>query len=443
MDASSGIVLGSETSDVSATSEASEASTISSGVSPDGTCVDHSDCGALMCWDGRCHGCATFEDCPGDLLCYVQICMPASEAPMCIASDAPTCGDGVIGALEECDATPGCDACRREDVFEAWFDDEGIRSFMVLPDGGALTAGSEAGPGITRHDASGAAIWSAAVEYQVSFASDADSEIYGAGSSMPGGTWFPYVEARDSTGAVEWTVQESTPGHYYAVEADDTRVLVGGITEQANSPSGRASLAQYTTFGELQWSRKIVEWGNVGALVLDGTEANVLGVHLYPPIPWTLMRIDEEGETSWSVPVAADLSPIPGLRGVTGDGGGGTWIFGERASGPWAIRYDAAGVEVDEIDCFAGTAGWFTDLAVGPLGVVAVGVLVTSGPIPLARARPWVAIVDDGVVTRGIAFGEDERTERLFDLAWRADGQLVIGLEQSDPDEVHVLVVAP
>lgn len=411
-------------------------------VGTDWECEEHYECGALMCFSGRCYGCSTFEDCPHDLLCWLQECIPASEVPQCLAIAAPTCGDGLIGALEECDGTPGCSACQYDEVFESWLDDEAIESFKVLPDGGFLTIGPGPEP-LTRRDASGAVVWSAPTEHQLSYTSDAAGKIYAGGLAAPGGTWFPYLQAHDEGGEIEWSVLDPVPGHHDAIVADDTRVLVGGTTEQANSPSGRGLLAQYTTDGALLWSRKLVEWHTVGAIVADGSEANVLGVHLYPPIPWTLMRIDADGETMWSAPIAAELTPIPDLSGVTMDGAGGTWIFGERVEGPWATRYGATGVELETIECFAGTTGWFTHLAVGPEGVIAVAVLVTPGPLPLTKARPWIALIEGGAVTRGIAFGEDDRTERLFDLAWRADGRLMIGVERIGPDEMHVVVVEP
>lgn len=361
----------------------------------------------------------------------------------CVDIDAPVCGDGKIGALEECDGSADCVDCRRDEARDSWFEAEDLASFVTLADGGVLTVG-HVPVVVTRRDASGDELWSFEDPLRLSYASDAAaSRIYGAGTQAVRDASFSYVEGRDTAGAIDWTATDPSPGRHGVIAVDAERVIVGGTTEQPNAATGRALLAQYATDGTPQWSRKIDDWGSIAGLATDGDEALVLGASLYPEFPWSIERVDAAGDTMWRVPLAPDLTPPPAAYGMTGDGSGGAWIFGDREAGAWAVRHDATGAEVDRIACVGDTTGWVTHMAVAPDGTVAIAVLVTAGPLPLDESRPWIAVLEDGEVTRGLAFGEDDRAERLFDLRWRADGRLVVGLGRSDPNEQHVLVVEP
>lgn len=442
-DSSSGAAVTTSVTETSASTTVDDTGdTTGMSIPPDATCEVDSDCGELNCYDGVCEGCVTYEDCADGLVCWGTRCILPSDAPTCAGIAAPVCGDGEIGALEECDGSPGCNDCRADHTLTEWFDAEDVDSLVMLADGGALFVGRFPVT-LTRVDASGDTVWSVMTESRLSYASDATGLIYGAGSATLRKTGFSYIEALDDVGAVEWSAMEPSPGHHNVIAADAGRVLVGGITEQANAADDRALLAQYDTGGTLQWSRKVDEWSSIIGVATDDDDAVVLAAPLYLAYPWSLERIDDAGETVWRVPLAPDLSPPVDPYGMTGDGSGGSWSFGDRDAGAWAVRHDATGDEIDRLECFGNTTGWITHLAVSPSGVTAIAVLATTGPLPLAQPRPWIALLEDGVVTGGIALGEDGHADRLFDLRWRADGRLVLGVDRSDSNEQLVLVMEP
>lgn len=405
------------------------------GLGPDGSCTDDAQCGELRCRADRCDGCSTWEDCPAGLMCWQHACYPVDDLPRCNAVAAPVCGDGVIGALEECEGGPGCVDCQREDALEVVIEQEDLQALFVARDGAMLTLGDL----VARWDADAAPSWSGATDFRVgAVAVDAAGGVYLAGSTL--GVGFPRVDAWAIDGTPRWSVADPELGVRYVIDADDSRVLVGGSTEQANSPYPRGFIAQYDLDGGLAWSRKVPEWSHAGALVLDGGEATVLGVHLYGPTAWTLMRIDGVGATRWSLELPAEPSALPSLVGMVGDGDGGTWIFGEKDDGPWAAQHDAAGAEVKTLECFGATVGGIGAWAVAPSGAIALVVSVRSGPIPVPKPRLWIAVIEGGEVTRGLVHEEDYWV--AMGLGWRPDGRLAIGLRGYYPNEGGLVAFA-
>jgi hypothetical protein len=319
--------------------------------------------------------------------------------------------------------------------------DSEIRELYVAPDGVIFTL-DVPGRLVTRWDADGTPTWSAAIDYQVaSLATDPIGAVYLAGGTNAPYA-FPRVDAWEIDATPRWSVQDPDLGFRYVVAADDTRVVVGGFTEQDNSPWGRGFLAQYDLDGRLAWSRKLPEWSYAGSLALDGDEATVLGGHLYGPTPWTLLRIDGAGETRWSLELPVDRNSFPSLSGMVGDGEGGSWIFGQRDEGPWAVRHDAAGAELDVLDCFGATTGDIRHAAVAPSGAIAFAVFVSPGPIPTPGHRLWVAVIAGGEVTRGLNHDSSDDHWDSMGLGWRPDGRLAIGLRGYYPNDDAVVVLA-
>lgn len=79
------------------------------------------DCGSLECVADRCHGCEASADCLSGTICYGDDCVPPEDAPACASVPHPVCGDGVIGALEECDGSDACDGCDDGVEPEVWW----------------------------------------------------------------------------------------------------------------------------------------------------------------------------------------------------------------------------------------------------------------------------------------------------------------------------------
>jgi hypothetical protein len=421
-----------------ATEPDSSTSSATSGLAPDGRCTDDSQCAPLECSGVRCHGCTTWQDCPTDLLCWRSECYVPDELPLCHAISAPVCGDGEIGALEECDGGAGCTECRRDAGRDVLIHDARIDDLHVGDDGVMLTRDNA--DVITRWDSRGTPIWSAPTELSVSsFATDAAGAIYLAGTAR-GVIGFPRVDAWETDATPRWTAADPEPGVRFVVAADDTRVVVGGFTEQDNSPWGRGFLAQYDLDGTVAWSRKLPEWSQAGAVVLDAGVATVLGVHLYRPIPWTLQRRGDAGEAEWSRDLQLDPNATS-LSGLVGDGAGGTWIYGRLDEGPWALHHDAAGAEVGALECFGRTTGRIHDAAVSPAGAIAFAVLVAPGPIPTPGHRLWIAVLEGRDVTGGVVYDVGDERWDPIGLGWRPDGRLAIALRRYNPDDVVVLLV--
>lgn len=409
---------------------------------PDATCTDDADCGELMCHDGSCHGCESSTQCKDGLVCWIYRCVLPEEAPACVGGAGPVCGDGEIGALEECDGSPGCTDCRRDEARVEWFTSQDVRSLLPLADGGVFTS-THPPTTMTRRDAGGRIVWTASSDHRFAFAEGPSGTIVGAESFALREASFPYVEARDAVGDIAWSHVDPRPGVFFSIAAGSGRVLVGGSTDQPNAAHDRGYLLQLAPDGAEQWSRRIDDMAYVAGLALHDDDAIVLGASLYYEFPFALERVDADGEAEWRVHVAPDIVPRVQPYEIAGDGAGGVWLGGDLDGGPWMIRYDAAGAEVDRFACFGDTAGWVTDLALGPDGRLAVGVNVTDGPLPIPISQPWIAIVEDGIVTSGVTLGDSDGSVSIYDLQWRADGRLVVGAHRNDNGNQVVWVVEP
>ncbi|HWB78872.1 MAG TPA: hypothetical protein VG755_28115, partial [Nannocystaceae bacterium] len=288
-------------STVADTSGASDSTT--SGLAPDGICTDDAQCGGLECRNAHCFGCHSNDECPADLLCWNFSCYAADDLPQCNSIVPPTCGDGIIGALEECDGGPGCTDCRRDEAIEVLIESSPVDALYFADDDTMLTQSSV---GVARWAGDGTPMWSTEVDFRVSWiASDLAGAIYLAGRTLTSPP-FPRVDAWAPDAMPRWSAQDPEEGTRTVVAVDDMRVLVGGSTEQDNSPWDRGFLAQYDLDGTLAWSRKLTEFSHLGSLVLQGEHATVIGVRNFGPSWWTLMQLDDAGETTWSFELELD-----------------------------------------------------------------------------------------------------------------------------------------
>jgi hypothetical protein len=250
-----------------------------------------------------------------------------------------------------------------------------------------------------------------------------------------------WLAAWEVDGTARWSVHAEEPGRYSGVAVDDVRIVVTGTTAQPNTPSTRAVLARYEKDGALVWSEKLSVYTVIGFPTLVGEEVAVLANAVYPWWAVELARFGDTGELLWSIDLTEqEGTSLSRISGLTHDGDGGTWTWGEDEDGPWAARHDDRGALVDRLDCSGGTAGWLTHLAVGPQGQLAVGVLVTTGPIPIVRATPWIARIEDGVVVSGARF-DDEQILRMYSLDWLPDGRLAAGIHETNPDLGRMVIV--
>jgi len=416
------------------------------GSDEDGGCHDDEDCGELRCIDGSCYGCWTREDCAEGQRCWFDYCRALDEVPECVGLEPTVCGDSMIGALEECDAGGDCVDCSDGLAPETWIAAEQIGPLALLPSGDVLAVQRDDDTmSLVRHGAR-QIVWSFALDNAtLDLAADADENAYSAGFHQIVGTAAaaPWIAAWDPSGELRWSIEETALGVYYSVATDGTRVLASGTTEQSNSPWPRGLLAQYDAEGALQWSAKHAEFLSVADVVLIGDEAAVIGEAISPWSSRTLMRIDDSGATLWSVDVSLVSGTDSGPEAVVHDGSGGTWVYGERDGGPWAVRHDASGEEIERLECLGRTAGRVTHLAVGPQGRLAVAVLVAQGPVAVQRHTPWIAFVDEGAISGASVIGPVEATLRLFDVGWRMDGSLAVGVLDHEPDGARVVIVQP
>lgn len=427
--------------DATATDPSGASDSTTSGLTPHGICTDDAQCGALECRNAHCFGCHSNDECPADLLCWSFSCYAADDLPQCNAIVPPTCGDGIIGALEECDGGPGCTDCRRDEVIEVLIESSPIDALYFAEDDTMLT---QSDAFVARWAGDGTPMWSSEVDFRVAWiASDPPGATYLAGSTLTSPP-FPRVDAWAPDAMPRWSAQDPEAGMRTMVAVDDMRVLVGGSTEQDNSPSGRAFLAQYDLDGTLAWSRKLTEFSHLGSLVLEGEHATVIGVRNFGPSWWTLTQLDDAGETTWSFELGLDPYAEPSLQGMLGDREGGTWIFGELDHGPWAVHHDGAGTELAVRDCLGATTGRIVGAAAAEDGAIAFAIVVSPGPIAIAERQLWFAVTQGDDVTRGITYDVGDHAWDPIALHWRDDGRLVIGVRNHDrDDETRVLLVEP
>lgn len=273
---------------------------------------------------------------------------------------------------------------------------------------------------------------------------DAAGVAYIAGTSIipvaetPG----PWLASWNPDGTQRWSSEGTEFGRYYTVFADTTRVIAGGATPQSNTPQLRGLIAQYDEAGAAQWSTKIVTATAITDVALAGAQTLALANAVHPWWAWELLRLDDSGSLLWSVALSPSHEDyIARVSGLAHDGEGGSWVWGERQNGPWAVRHDAQGREIDRLDCFGSTAGGLTHLAVGPAGELAVSILVTNGPIPITRAKPWVARIEDGSVVSGAVFDDGDAILRGVSLNWKPDGRLAVGIRETNPDITRMFIV--
>jgi hypothetical protein len=418
-----------------------------SGSSED-DCRDDADCGDLRCIDGACYGCMTRDDCPADQQCLSDYCRDVDDVPLCVGLEAPVCGDGVIGALEECDGGPECDDCSRTVVSQTWIAaSEQVSKIVPTADGGGVAIRNDDPELLVRYDEAGSAVWSIELEHAVNgLAVDAAGNTYVAGRRAleDQAIFAAWIMAVAVDGTPTWSVEENAEGGYGPIDVEGARVLVGGSTEQSNSPWRRGVVALYAVDGALIWSQKLAGYEHVTAAVFVDGEAAVLVEGFTSLTGRTLLRLDDTGALRWSVDVVPIDTGYPyGPRRLVHDGAGGTWIAGEDQEGPWAVRHDRDGRELERLDCIGSTAGDTTHFAVGPAGQLAIAVLVTDGPVAVADPTPWIAVMDAGTITAASVIEQDAGGPRLFALAWHADGRLVVGLEELDPEATRVVVLEP
>ena len=396
-----------------------------------------------LCPDCEEIDCDTNADCPQGQRCWRDVCQPIDEVPACIGVDGPVCGDGVIDALEACDGGPGCASCRDGEAVPSWSFPDQVRKVVPTPDGTELAVVLTPGE-IGRYDLDGQQLWSVELEEHPAsdLTVDADGNTYVVGRNylFDYEAQAPWIASWDPAGVLRWSVDGASIGGYGPVDVGQDRVFVGGSTEQANSPGPRGLIAQHALDGTLEWSEKLPAFESVMDVLIVGDEAAVLGAGLDFPNR-TLLRVDAGGQTLWSRDLTSGGWPSV-ANALRSDGEGGTWVFGEEEEGPLAIRHDAAGDEVERLECFANTAGTVTGLSVGPDGRIGIGVLVSPGPVPLEWSTPWLAIREGGTVTAGVVF-DAEATLRMFELQWLPDGRLLVGLNETDPDVSHLFFLDP
>ncbi len=376
--------------------------------------------------------------CPPGLECPDQ---DPADLARCEQLGAPSCGDAVVQALEECDGGPGCRACQEasEPTPLIALEDDYIDAVASLADGGLVLAVGHRGP-VTRYHADGTVMWSLMVEEELigHLAVDSAGNAYLVGESGASSYEMPWVASWDATGAPRWTSTGPWFGSYVHGAVDATRLVAAGETEQQNSPLPRGLVAQYDHGGTLQWSVKISSIKKVRRIALVGDEVAVLG----DALDWrrSLLRLDEQGAILWSIDLANEGAY--GAWGVVHDGAGGTWIYGQRDGGPWARRHDADGAVLGDLDCLGATAGSVQQLLVEPRGSLVASILLSEGVLPIDRETPWLAWVDGGTVTAGARLSS-ETTAYVFDLARWPDGALAVAVRDTNPNASRVMVVEP
>lgn len=367
------------------------------------------------------------------------------EPALCEQLDVPVCGDGVVGALEECDGGPGCLAC--QDAIEPipWItlpEDARIDTLVPLADGGAMVLEAIQGP-VTRYHADGTVMWDAAIdEYASDLAVDSADNVFVVGRNGTTDAAVPWMASWDASGTARWSLLGEWFGAYSRAAIDGTRLVVAGATEQQNSPYSRGLIAQYDHEGGLEWSEKISSIMTVYGIALVGDEIAVFGRGLDWWKHRVLLRVDEQGAVRWSTDVSIVDGSDYGAVGLVPDGEGGTWVYGQREDGPWARRHDGDGMMLGELDCIGTTAGSIRQMLVEPDGSLVIAILLSADVLPIDRATPWLAWVStDGTVTAGARLGDPEATLRTSVLARWPSGALAVGVNETNPDVTRVMVI--
>ncbi|MCX4243188.1 hypothetical protein [Paraliomyxa miuraensis] len=297
---------------------------------------------------------------------------------------------------------------------------------------------------LARHHADGTRMWSVTVDGIIGdLAVDVAGNTYIVGRSDVSEAAVPWVASWDDTGASRWSVLGTWFGFYGSAAIDANRLVTAGRTEQQNTPQTRGLLVQYDHDGGLQWSQKLSSLLSIGPIVLVGDEIAVLGVGLDWYRQRILLRLDGQGAVRWSTDVSIVNGADDGARGFLGDGDGGTWIYGQREQGPWAIHHDENGNVLEELDCLAATAGSIWQMVVEPDGSLVAAILLSDEAPPIGEITPWLVWIDEGTVTAGARLGPETARLRTFALAWWPDGGLAVGVKEYDPDELRVLVIDP
>lgn len=369
------------------------------------------------------------------------------EPALCEQLEAPLCGDGVVGALEECDEGPACPACEDASEPARWLElpkDVRIDALVPLADGGAMVLESGKGP-IARYHADGTARWSLPMdESSADLAVDSAGNVFVAGTTGTTDAAVPWIASWDATGAARWSTPGDWFGVYYRVVVDQTRLVAAGATEQQNAPSTRGLLALYDHEGGLVWSEKLSSLTAVHDIALVNEEIAALGGGLDWWRHRVLLRVDGQGAVRWSIDVSIVDGSDYGAVGIVPDGEGGTWIYGQREDGPWARRHDGDGVMLGELDCIGATAGSIWQMLVEPDGSLLVAILLSDDFLPIDRATPWLAwVATDGTVTAGARLGDGQATLRTSALARWPRGALAIGVDETNPDVTRVMVIEP
>ncbi|MBL4687215.1 MAG: hypothetical protein JKY37_21640, partial [Nannocystaceae bacterium] len=364
-----GATVGDPETDSDATSTTGAGST-----TDDPQCGVHPTCGELRCFSGRCHGCKTWEDCPSGEVCWRDDCIDPQDAPRCLGVEAPVCGDGVIGALEECDGGRDCASCETKSAPLYWwsYDATSIERTIASPDGGSFAVQSGA---LRRFASDGGLHWTVTYPQTGSaIAVDAQGVVYIAGGNIIpiAETKGPWLASWTPDGTQRWSNESVEPGRYACVDADTSRVVVGGVAPQSNTPQKRGFVAQYDSHGALMWSTKIVTTNAVTDIALAGTQTLALASAVDPWWARQLLRFDETGVLVQTVELSTVDDYIEHASGLVHDGAGGSWIWGRHQGGPVVVHYDEQGRETERLECLGRTTGELTHLAVGPSGELAV-----------------------------------------------------------------------
>jgi hypothetical protein len=406
----------------------------------------------LVCENAACIGCTTNSECPGAQLCDDGVCREIDTLPVCEQLAGHDCGNAVVEVLEDCDGATACDACRSTEPPEPWLDAEGLIRFVSLADGSAYALESRSLTGaasLRRYATDASETWSVPLTDEAfELAADPGGNAYLVGSrpidGMPYGA--PWLAAWDPDGTPLWSIEGVEQGAFMAVAADAKRVVVGGQLGPQNAEYG-AVLRQHGLDGEVAWTMEDSSLFSIEGVALVGTETAATawgdGIIEGDDVP-QLLRIDAEGVVRWAIDLPTDGEPVNQRpKHVIADGTGGTWAFGEAEGGPWAARHDDEGSELDRLDCLGNATGWIELAAVGPSGELALGMLAFTMPPSHGSTAAWIAIVQDGVVSRALTFETGNLAASTLAVAWRNDGALVAGwtewFDVGAANHVHVL----
>jgi hypothetical protein len=358
------------------------------------------------------------------------------SAPAC--EMAPACGDGIIGALEECDGVVDCSACASTSEETVLVDGGGIDLAHILPDGSAVgVVLSEKGaiPLVRRWDATGDMQWSVAVDDDVSVRDltvDDDGIIYVAGGRQlepdaPGSE--PLLWSIDGDGNLGWEVSSGDAGWHTAVATSDGRILAAGGSNLQRAGSV-GTLTMYEGQVQLLWDVEDTEvsWIDDATFVGDDIAATAaIPTTLASDSSAALVRYDADGTRLWAATLPDDGEPDDKSWYVIGDGGSGTWTLGRADRTPYVVHHDAEGNVLEEIACIGGATGGVQSAAIDGDGALALAITFDLHVDEIFENHAWFPVLVGGQVVSSTSFSSDTQTAATFAIAWRDDGARVLG----------------